>query len=323
MFLTCASYPSNSLIPLVLSLNITLESAPEPFQNARISLRWAPNDPVEFVLGAFTNDASVMVATTLEVMENFIADSTVDMGFNYTSPSENDCTLYAWVPVPWAAGPSDGFAQSEPFTITSRRYTTTATPSTPTLSRSKAASTSPTTSNPAASSSTSSVSETASDVPFRPASHAGVIVGGVLGVLALGCLSVYVLIRRRRSNAATPLLCPQDSATFNTTLPRSSVNSRSISLHEERETEAAPGVSTRVPLEGENSRMREELTALESQIGSMEEPLSEVPIRPAREVARLREEIAALEDRIRRMEAVYRNSPPPPSYRSSQYLLFQ
>lgn len=154
--------------------------------------------------------------------------------------------------------------------------------------------------------------------PPKPTPHTGTIVGGVFGILALGCMvsaSIYVLTRRRRSNAATPLLRPQDSMAF-TTLPRSSVNSRSISFHEESETEAASEVS-RAPLEGENARIREEITTLENQIGGIEEPLSEVSIRTVGENARMREEIAALEDRISRMEARYWNSPRPPSYRSA------
>lgn len=158
----------------------------------------------------------------------------------------------------------------------------------------------------------------ASNVPPKPASHTGMIVGGVLGMLALGCMvsaSTYVLIRRRRSNATTPLLRPQDRVAL-VTLPRSSVNSRSMGFHEERETEVASEV-LRAPLEGEDARIREEITASGNQIGGIEEPLSEVSIRTVEENARMREEIAALEDRISRMEAGYWNSPSPPSYRSA------
>ncbi|KAK0474911.1 hypothetical protein IW261DRAFT_533567 [Armillaria novae-zelandiae] len=312
---------------LVLSLNIMLESAPEAFQSAQIALFWEPKDPVKFVIGAFTNDASMMVATTIEVVENFSADKIVNMVFNYTSTSPNDCTLYAWIPP--AARPCNSFAASESFSVTvthtsskspNRPNATSPSPTSSSPTSSSPTSSSPTSSSPTQSNSTSSVSGTASNVPPKPASHTGVIVGGVLGALALGCLSIYVLIRRRRSNATKPLLRPQDNVAL-TALPRSSVNWRSISFHEGREIQVAPGV-LRDPLEGENIRMREEITALENQVGSIEDPLSEVPIRTEGEIARMREEIAALEDRIRNMEAVCWNSHLS-SYRSAQYLLFQ
>ncbi|SJL04654.1 uncharacterized protein ARMOST_08022 [Armillaria ostoyae] len=302
-----------ALIPLVLSLNITLpESAPEAFQSTPISLHREHDDPLDFVLGAFANNASVMVATTIEVVEIFIADKFVDMTFNYTSPSEKDCTLFAWGQ---AAGSRNYFAESKPFSVTDPGITGTPSGSTPPRPNS----TSPTTSSSTTPNSTSSVSGTVSNVPHKPASHTGMIVGGVLGMLALGCMvstSIYVLIRRRRSNVATPLLRPQDGVAL-ITLPRSSVNSRGISFHEERETDSAASVVSRAPLEGENARMREEITALENQIGGIEEPLSEVSARIEGENARMREETAALEDRIRRWRLDNRNSPPPPSYRSA------
>ncbi|KAK0434901.1 hypothetical protein EV421DRAFT_1908999 [Armillaria borealis] len=306
-----------ALVPLVLSLNITLESVPEAFQSTPISLRRDHDDPFDFFLGAFTVSGTAS-AMANQVVANFTADRIVNMTFNYTSPLGKDCILLAWLRLP-AAQPRNKFAQSELFSVTSGRPGSMTPPSSElTTLVSTVLGTIPTTSSPITSNSTSSVSGTASNVPPKPASHTGVIVGGVLGILALGCMvsaSIYVLTRRRRSNAATPLLRPQDSITF-TTLPQFSVNSRSISFHEESETEAASEVS-RAPLEGENARMREEITALDNQIGGIEEPLSEVSARTEGEDARMREEIAALEDRIRRMEAGYWNSPRPPSYRSA------
>ncbi|PBK64482.1 hypothetical protein ARMSODRAFT_463447 [Armillaria solidipes] len=309
-----------ALIPLVLSLNITLESAPEAFQSTLISLRWDHADPIEFVLGAFTVDG-IVAASANQVVANFTADRIVNMTFNHTSLFGKDCVLLAWLPLP-AAQPCNNFAESKPFSVTIGRPGPSATPSESAVSSSTVPGTIPTTSSPTTFSpttsySTSSVSGTASNVPPKPASHTGMIVGGVFGILALGCMvsaSIYVLIRRRRSNVATPLLRPQDSVAL-VTLPRTSVNSRSISFHEEPETEVASEVS-RAPLEGGNARMREEITTLENQIGGIE-PLSEVSIRTEGENARMREEIAALEDRIRRMEAGYWNSPRPPSYRSA------
>ncbi len=86
-----------ALIPLVLSLNITLESLPEAFQSTPISLHWAQNDPIEFVLGAFTVDRNV-AASANQVVANFTADRIVNMTFNYTSSSEKDCILLARLP---------------------------------------------------------------------------------------------------------------------------------------------------------------------------------------------------------------------------------
>ncbi len=84
-----------AFIPLVLSLNITLpESAPEAFQSTPISLRWAQNDPIEFVLGTFTIHRNV-AASANQVVADFTADRIVNVTFNYTSPSEKDCTLFA------------------------------------------------------------------------------------------------------------------------------------------------------------------------------------------------------------------------------------
>ncbi len=86
-----------ALIPLVLSLNIALESAPEAFQSTPISLGWDRDDPFDFVLGAFAVDGLV-AATANQVVANFTADRIVNMTFNYTSSSEKDCILLAWPP---------------------------------------------------------------------------------------------------------------------------------------------------------------------------------------------------------------------------------
>ncbi len=88
-----------ALIPLVLSLHITLENAPEAFQSMSISLHWEhDDDPIEFVLGAFTVDGIVAATTTNQVVTNFTADRIVNMTFNYTSSFEKDCILLAWLP---------------------------------------------------------------------------------------------------------------------------------------------------------------------------------------------------------------------------------
>ena len=91
----------------MLSLHITLkESAPEAFQNTSISLHRDQDDPIEFVLGAFTVDGKVAV-TTNQVVKNFTADRIVNMTFNYTSPFGKDCILLAWLPLPFAQYVSD------------------------------------------------------------------------------------------------------------------------------------------------------------------------------------------------------------------------
>ncbi|KAK0227995.1 hypothetical protein IW262DRAFT_1455195 [Armillaria fumosa] len=198
-----------ALIPLVLSLNITLEpSAPQAFQSARISLRWAPNAPVEFVLGAFTNDASVMVATTIKVMENFTADRTVDMTFNYTSPSGKDCILLAWLP---EAQPSNKFAQSEPFSVIGGRPGIPGTPG-PEASSSTVIEAFSTTSNPTTSDFTPSISGTAPSFTSSPAPGntqlttkaipTEAIVGAVIGafvLLSIISAALFVLLWRRRN----------------------------------------------------------------------------------------------------------------------------
>ncbi|KAK0474912.1 hypothetical protein IW261DRAFT_1610448 [Armillaria novae-zelandiae] len=241
-----------ALIPLVLSLNIMLESPLETFRSAPMSLRWEPNDPVEFVLGAFTNDVSVMVATTTEVVVNFTTDRIVDMTFNRTSSSRNDCILLAWLP---QAQPRNPFAQSEPFTLISRITTATL------------------------------ISGTASNVPPKPVSHTGVIVGGVIGFLGLGCMapaSLYVLRWRRRSKAGSlPFLRLKD---IRTPTPAPFL----LKYSSQRDAGAQEHVST-------ISRESWEI-----------------------EIARVREEIRALrlDNQIRRMEAGYEGLPPP-SYRSA------
>ncbi|SJL04655.1 uncharacterized protein ARMOST_08023 [Armillaria ostoyae] len=281
-------YTLITLIPLVLSLNITLESAPEAFQSTPVSLRQDDDDPFDFVLGAFTVDGNVAASANLGVA-NFTADSIVNMTFNHTSSSGKDCILLAWLP---QAQSPNSFAESEPFSVTSG--TTTTTPSDiipirspfPSTSRTSSPS-SPTglTSSPTTSSFTSSVSATASNIPPKPTSHTGVIVGGVLGLLALGCMvsaSIYVLRWRRRSRAGSlPLPHPQDS-------PVPPLTPFILKYSSPRETGAQEHVSavSRDHLEAEIAGVREEIRALR------------------------------LDNQIRRVEAGY-ESLPPPSYRSA------
>ncbi len=82
----------------MLSLNITLDRAPEPFQNTPISLRCAQDDPSNFVLGALTIDGLMITATMVQAVTDFTTDRIVNMTFNYTSPFGKDCILLAWLP---------------------------------------------------------------------------------------------------------------------------------------------------------------------------------------------------------------------------------
>ncbi|SJL04611.1 uncharacterized protein ARMOST_07979 [Armillaria ostoyae] len=228
------------IIPMALSLNITLDSTPEAFQSIPISLRWEHDDPLDFVLGAFSNFPgidSVMVVMANQVVEKFTGDRIVDMIFNYTSPSGDDCFLIAWLP---HAEPRNNFAISEPFTVKSAKHTSTSITMKPTI--------------PATVSSTASLvsggipsSTTVSNIQPKPASRTGVVVGGVLCLLAVGCIAscTYVFIRRRKSKSS------------NTSFPQ------------EHETQALPEVM-RTRLEEENARMQKEITALVNQIGRME-----------------------------------------------------
>ncbi|KAK0434942.1 hypothetical protein EV421DRAFT_1740578 [Armillaria borealis] len=266
-------------IPLVLSLNIRLDNTPIGFHNTSVSLLWAQNDPSDFVLGAFLihTKESVMVAKTMQPVEIFATNRTAYMVFNYTSlPGNRDCILLAWLPdsnisttssVSGTAPLGLGATPTPPIVVNS-------TPS-PELTTPK--STTP-------SSPISSVSGTASSTSLNPASHTGIIVGVVFGVLAFGCAvstSIYVLILRRRLKAAAPLLLPQDSPASTPI----SLNPSRMRVVQEREIEA-------------------------------QEPMLEIPRdRLEAEIARMREEIMALrlENQIRRMEAGY-SSLSPPSY---------
>ncbi|KAK0225235.1 hypothetical protein EDD85DRAFT_225762 [Armillaria nabsnona] len=297
-----------ALIPLVSSLNIKLDSTPMGFHNTTISLRWAQTDPSDFVLGAFLihTKESVMVAKKKQHVANFAANRTAYMTFNYTSLPENrDCILLAWLP---DADPGHHFAQSQVFSVTDPETTTSrlissGISSTLSVSRTThqtlgATPTSPIVMDPESptskstfldipSSPTSSVSGTAPNASPNPASHTGIIVGVVLGMLALGCVvstSIYVLFRQRRSKAAAPLLLPQASPVPSLLTPYPSAR-----VSQEPEPEA-------------------------------QEPMSEVPRDQLEaEMARMREEIMTLrlENQIRRTEAGY-GSLRPPSYRSLQ-----
>ncbi|PBK64483.1 hypothetical protein ARMSODRAFT_961988 [Armillaria solidipes] len=278
-------YTFTRLIPLVLSLNITLGRAPEPFQNTPISLRWAQDDPSDFVLGALTIDGLMMTATMVQTVTNFTTDRIVNITFNYTSPFGKDCILLAWLP---QAEPRNCFTESEPFSVKSGsfgRIITSMPGLEPTAFQSTFPSTSAMASSPATSNSTSSVSGTVSNVPPKLASHTGMIVGGVLSLLALGCMasvSIYVLLWRPRSKAGSlPLLRPQDKPAL-TLAPFLLKHS---SKREAGAQEYASAVS-RDHLEAEIARVREEIRALR------------------------------LDNQIRRMEAGY-ESLPPPSYRSA------
>ncbi|KAK0474973.1 hypothetical protein IW261DRAFT_1610494 [Armillaria novae-zelandiae] len=279
-------------IPLVFPLDIRLDRTPIGFHNSTVSLGWQQSDPSDFILGAFlihTKEA-VMVAETVQPVEKFAANRTEYMTFNYTSlPGNRDCILLAWLP---DSSAGHHFAQSQVFSVTDPETTTSSTliysgisstsskPGT-TLLGLGATSTVPRivnyTLNPklgspkstVSSSPTSSISATATSASPNPAPHTGIIVGVVLGVLALGyvvSVSIYVLILRRRLKEAAPLLRPQDS-------PAPSLTTPSTRVRQERETETQEHMSEapRDRLETEIARMREEITALrlENQIRRM------------------------------------------------------
>ncbi|SJL04656.1 uncharacterized protein ARMOST_08024 [Armillaria ostoyae] len=200
-----------ALIPIVLSLNITLESAPKAIQGTPILLRWAQNDPIEFVLGAFTVDEHV-AASANQVVANFTADRKVNMTLNCTTlfgPGEPDCILLAWLP---QAQPRNNFAESEPFSVTSGSYTNVAMPSESTPSRSTFPITSPTASNPTTSNSLSSASgDTYSLVSPSGSGTAQsttkaipteAVVGAVIGsfvLLSIVSAAAFIILWRRRN----------------------------------------------------------------------------------------------------------------------------
>ncbi len=133
-------------IPLVFSLNIRLDNSPIGFHNTSVSLLWAQSDPSDFVLSAFLihTKESVMVAKTMQPVENFAANRTTYMTFNYTSlPGNRDCILLAWLPdskyisdifrhVPLSmfmsySSAGQHFAQSQVFSVTDPEATTSST----------------------------------------------------------------------------------------------------------------------------------------------------------------------------------------------------
>ncbi|KAK0225234.1 hypothetical protein EDD85DRAFT_980796 [Armillaria nabsnona] len=286
-------------IPLVFSLNIRLDNSPIGFHNTSVSLLWAQSDPSDFVLGAFLihTKESVMVAKTMQPVEKFAENRTTYMTFNYTSlPGNRDCILVAWLP---DSNAGQHFAQSRVFSVTDPEATTSstlisfgisttssisgtappglgATPTPPIVVNSTPSPNLTTSKSTIPSSPTSSVSGMASSASLNHASHTGIIVGIVFGVLALGCVvstSIYVLILRRRLKAAALLLLPQDSPAPSLST-QFSLNPSSMRVNRERETEAQEPMNE-VPrgcLEAEIARLREEIMALrlENQIGHME-----------------------------------------------------
>ncbi|KAK0502760.1 hypothetical protein EDD18DRAFT_1345579 [Armillaria luteobubalina] len=193
---------------MTLSLNITLDGTPEAFQSIPVALRWEHGYPLDFILGAFSNFLGidpVMIVMANQVVENFTEDRIIDMTFNHTSPSTEDCTLVAWLQVPNAEH-RNRFVENEPFIVNFIARTSmpvTCQQPSPTI----------------VSGTTSSVSECippstiASNVPLESTSPTGTIAGSILGFLALDLMisvSLYIFIRQRRLKAATPLH-PQDS----------------------------------------------------------------------------------------------------------------
>ncbi|KAK0474974.1 hypothetical protein IW261DRAFT_1498034 [Armillaria novae-zelandiae] len=274
------------------------------FHNTSVSLRRSQGDPSDFVLGAFLihTQAAVMVAKTMRPVANFAANQTAHLTFNYTSlPGNRDCILLAWLP---DSSPGRHFAQSDVFSVADPEATTSGhVPSgiSSTLSGSRAAplglgatrtsamvntAGSPeSTLSGLPSSPASSVSGTASSSSPNPTSRTIIIVGVVLGVLALGCVIssfIFLLFRQRRLKAAAPFLHHRDS------LAPSFLAHSSMTVSQEPEAVTHTPISEvpRDQLEAEMARMREEIITLRS------------------------------ENRIRRMESGY-SSLPPPSYRST------
>ncbi|PBK64484.1 hypothetical protein ARMSODRAFT_1087906 [Armillaria solidipes] len=185
-FLLCTI---TALIPLVLSLNITLESAPEASQSTRILLRHDHDDPFEFNLGAFTVDG-YLEATANQVVAAFIADRIVNMTFNYSSSFGKECILLAWIP---QAKPHNKFAQSEPFSVTSGRSSPT---SESTTLVSTVRSTSPTTSSLTSPSDSGTAQSTTKAIPTEAV--VGVVIGSFV-LLSIVSGAVFIILWRRRN----------------------------------------------------------------------------------------------------------------------------
>ncbi|KAK0225236.1 hypothetical protein EDD85DRAFT_225777 [Armillaria nabsnona] len=86
-----------TLLPLVLSMP---DRAPEALQITSLSLRWMGQSDPSDCLGAFlahTVKGLVKVATKDGTVDNFTADRIVDITFNHTNPSGNDCNLVTWL----------------------------------------------------------------------------------------------------------------------------------------------------------------------------------------------------------------------------------
>ncbi|KAK0225173.1 hypothetical protein EDD85DRAFT_856704 [Armillaria nabsnona] len=114
------------------------------------------------------------------------------MTFNYTSPSEKDCLLLAWLP---QAQPRNHFAESERFSVTSGIYTNAAAPtSNPTMS-SPTASVSGTTSSLTSSQVSGPTQSTEKAIPTEA------VVGAVIGsfvLLSIVSAALFIILWRRR-----------------------------------------------------------------------------------------------------------------------------
>ncbi|KAK0210324.1 hypothetical protein DFS33DRAFT_1292348 [Desarmillaria ectypa] len=194
------------ILPLALSLEITLNSTPIVLQSTAISLRWTLGDPETFNLGVYRarremtrvlpdHSSDVLVK---QVVTNFTQDQNVNMTFNHTVVDVKDHRLVAWVDGPYKRlARSDWFAVDVPSTAVTESGEGTISSSTDS---------SAVTSTPPAA--TEEETPTAILAQTKTASHAGAIVGGVLGSLALlsiiSALILFMLRRRRRSRNSAP-----------------------------------------------------------------------------------------------------------------------
>ncbi|KAK0458403.1 uncharacterized protein EV420DRAFT_1542073 [Desarmillaria tabescens] len=216
------------ILPLALSLNISLDGPAVLFQRTPINLHWTSGDPDKFNLGVYqgklTEDVPnhhLLHVPVNQVVTHFTQYKVVYMTFNISSPSPvvKDYILLAWING-YASGAMhlgfsfekmilrhhNNYANSSWFTVELNTTPTLISTST-ILGTTVTASTSLATTelDPQAGQTTTA---STSSAQTKPSSHTGAIVGGVLGSLALLCiisgLALFMLRRRRRSRNSAP-----------------------------------------------------------------------------------------------------------------------
>ncbi|KAK0435440.1 uncharacterized protein EV420DRAFT_1754057 [Desarmillaria tabescens] len=198
------------ILPLALSLNISLDGPAVLFQRTPINLHWTSGDPDKFNLGVYqgklTEDVPnhhLLHVPVNQVVTHFTQYKVVYMTFNISSPSPvvKDYILLAWI-----NGHHNNYANSSWFTVELNTTPTLISTST-ILGTTVTASTSLATTelDPQAGQTTTA---SASSAQTKPSSHTGAIVGGVLGSLALlsiiSGLALFMLRKRRRSRNSAP-----------------------------------------------------------------------------------------------------------------------